>query len=67
MTCDLEPTPPGGHGVITAPGDRFVAVYHKHEREPQLIAKGAPTGTREFKTRAWGAADDKARELGWIV
>jgi hypothetical protein len=26
-----------------------------------------PIGTHEFRARAWGAANGKARELGWIV
>jgi len=26
-----------------------------------------PAGTHEFRARAWGAANGKARGLGWIV
>jgi hypothetical protein len=31
-----------------------------------MVAKDAPVGTQEFRTRAWQAANAKARELGWI-
>jgi hypothetical protein len=35
--------------------------------EPWLKAQGMPNGTHEFKAQAWHAANNKARELGWIV
>ena len=35
--------------------------------EPELISKGKLYGPRQFLTRAWLAANEKARELGWIV
>jgi hypothetical protein len=33
----------------------------------QLIVKGTPHGNYDFLAQAWQAANDKARELGWIV
>jgi hypothetical protein len=32
-----------------------------------VCAKAPPTGSTEFKVQAWRLANDKARELGWIV
>jgi hypothetical protein len=53
--------------VITSPGSACVAVYHRIEGEPRLKTKAPPTGPTEFKVQAWRLANDKARELGWIV
>ena len=53
--------------IVTQPGSNFSAVYYKPRDEPQLIAKGTPSGNYRFLARAWKAANDKARELGWIV
>jgi hypothetical protein len=49
--------------------------YYKPAKSPQLLAKRfpakddphAPMTHAEFLARAWKAANDKARELGWIV
>ena len=56
-----------GNGWIS-PGDDFCAVYHKPTTQPQLILKRR-TQTDDYVVlaRAWQAANDKARELGWIV
>ena len=53
--------------IVTQPGSNFSAVYYKPRDEPQLIAKGTPSGNYKFLARAWKAANDKARELGWIA
>ena len=53
--------------IITRPGTAYVAVYFKPNRHPYLVAKNAPVGPQEFRTRAWDPANAKARELGWIV
>jgi hypothetical protein len=61
--------------VITMPGTSLRVVYRKPHRGSQLVArldyfqdqqKGPITRT-EFLARARKAANDKARELGWIV
>jgi hypothetical protein len=57
----------GDEIIITQRGSNFRAVYYKLPNEPQLIAKGTPSGNYKFLTRAWQAANDKARELGWIA
>jgi hypothetical protein len=53
--------------IISQPGSDSVAVYFKPSGQSYLVAKDAPVGTPEFRTQAWEAACDKARELGWIV
>jgi hypothetical protein len=57
-----------GELVVSLPGDDFCAVYHKPTTQPQLILKRR-TQTDDYVVlaRAWQAANDKARELGWIV
>ena len=46
----------------------FLAVYYKAANHPQLILRHR-THTDDFAllAKAWKAACDKARELGWIV
>ena len=46
----------------------FCAVYYKPNNQPQLILRRrTETDDHELIARAWQAANDKARELGWIV
>ena len=61
--------------VVTMPGTSLRVVYRRPHRGSQLVArldyfqdqqKGSITRA-EFLTRAVKAANDKARELGWIV
>ena len=57
-----------GELVVSLPGDDFCAVYHKPTTQPQLILKRrTPTDDYVVLAQAWQAANDKARELGWIV
>jgi hypothetical protein len=61
--------------VVTMPGTGFSITYEKTE-ENQLIASSFHARTRPNETRkvtfpkflslAWTAANEKARELGWI-
>jgi hypothetical protein len=57
--------------IVTQSGSKFRAiyhsVYHRPEEQPQLIVKRTPRGNYGFLTQAWQAANEKARELGWIV
>jgi hypothetical protein len=53
--------------VVTVHDLSFTVIYHKPNDQPYLMAKVPPTGPIEFRVRAWKAANDKARELGWIV
>ena len=57
-----------GEIVVTQPEHGFCAVYIKPENSPRLVLKlRAQTADEELKVRAWEAANDKARELGWIM
>jgi hypothetical protein len=64
-----------GSIVITLPGSHYTVTYHKPANSPQLLAKNfprkdddrIPLTSAEFLVRAWKLANDKARELGWIV
>jgi hypothetical protein len=57
--------------VVTMPGTSYSVTYHKRT-EPWLHASGirddkdSPISTSTFRALAWIAANDKARELGWI-
>jgi hypothetical protein len=57
----------GGELIVTMPGSSFRAVYHKPANQPQLVAKEIPTGTHEFRARAWWEACQRARSMGWIM
>jgi hypothetical protein len=57
-----------GDIIVTLPGTYFAAIYHKPADQPQLILKSrTDTDDSELLARAWNLANDKARELGWIV
>ena len=61
--------------VVTMPGTSLRVVYRRPHRGSQLVARldyfqdqqKGPITRAEFLTRASQAANDKARELGWIV
>ena len=62
--------------VVTLPGTSYVVTYYRAAAFPQqLLTKShsgredqdAPMTQAEFHARAWKAANDKARKLGWIV
>jgi len=58
--------------VVTMPGTSYSVTYRKRD-EPWLHASDirddndSPISKFTFRARAWTAANDKARELGWIV
>jgi len=58
--------------IVTMPGTRYSITYRKGD-EPWLLASDIrddpdyPSHKLTFRARAWTAANDKARELGWIV
>ena len=72
---ELELHVKDGDIVITLPGTDYSVTYFKPERAPQLLAKAIsdrddprlPMTGAEFLAKAWRLANDKARELGWIV
>jgi hypothetical protein len=58
--------------VVTMPGTSYSVTYHKSDA-PWLVASDirddpkSPIGRFTFRAHAWAAANDKARELDWIV
>jgi hypothetical protein len=70
---DLHVEVQGDYIIITLPGTKFMVTYYKLDDPPELRAKSdwtddpdAPITLGAFRARAWIAANDKARELGWI-
>jgi len=62
--------------IVTLPGTSYVVTYYRAAAFPQqLLTKShsgrkdenAPMTQAEFHARAWKAASQKARALGWIV
>jgi len=61
--------------IVTRPGSSYSVTYYKPENSPQLLAKRIADQNdlrfsmtaAEFLAQAWRLANDKARELGWIV
>ena len=48
--------------------ERFCAIYYKSSDQPQLVLRiRTQTDDQELLVKAWQAANEKARELGWIV
>ncbi len=64
-----------GEIAVTLPHTLFAVTYYKLPNSPQLLAKGianeddprVPMTLSEFLARAWRIANEKAREMGWIV
>ena len=58
--------------VVTMPGTSYSVTYRKLN-DPWLLASNirddhdSAINKWTFRARAWVAANDKARELGWIV
>jgi len=53
--------------IVTESRADFVAIYVKHRSGPQLtLMRRTPTDDYTLLAQAWQAANDKARELGWI-
>jgi len=67
----------GSDIVVTLPGTTLEVTYQKCVEGPGLVAKSlsfwlsedldAPISRADFLALAWRVANDKARELGWIV
>ena len=59
--------------VVTMPGTRYSITYRKLHDTPLLVASDerddpdSQISKHTFRAQAWIAANDKARELGWIV
>jgi hypothetical protein len=65
----------GGEVMVTLPGARYAATYYKPENSRQLhgkhfpeeVDRRSPISQAAFVGKAWKVANEKARELGWIV
>ena len=62
----------GDHLIVTIPGTSFSAIYRREvSRMDRIGVTGsdlsAPISVRDFITCADELADEKARQLGWIV
>ena len=61
--------------VVTLPGSNYAVTYFKRDGSAGLLAKDIvqkddlrlPQTAAEFLSKAWKLANQKARELGWIV
>jgi len=61
--------------IVSLPGYYYTVTYYKPQNSPQLLAKNFPTADdqriemtqSDFLAQAWRLANDRARELGWIV
>jgi hypothetical protein len=61
--------------IIVVPGTTYSVTYYKPPNSPQPLArlisdkddKRVALKLSEFLARAWKAANDRARELGWIA
>jgi hypothetical protein len=68
MSPGVEVEARGDLLIVTQPKADFVAIYVKHQPGPQLtLMRRTPTDDHTLLAQAWQAANDKARELGWIV
>jgi hypothetical protein len=64
----------GGNIRVSLAGSNYAVTYHKPRHSPQLLARSLPVNEDcnasmtqgEFLAIAWRAANDKAREMGWI-
>jgi hypothetical protein len=71
---DLHVEVEGGDIMVTLPGTNYAVTYHKPVNSPQLQGKHFPEQVDRrsisqavFVGKAWKLANDKARELGWIL
>jgi len=57
-----------GDEIIVTSATGFRAAYFKRPYHPQLVLRRrTQTDDHELLARAWQAANEKARELGWIA
>ena len=64
-----------GDITVTLPGTDYSVTYYKPKDSPQLLAKRitdrddqrVAIRLSDFLATAWRLANNKARELGWIV
>jgi hypothetical protein len=72
---DLHVEVEGGEIMVTLPGTRYAVTYYKPANSRQLhgkhypeeVDRRSPISQATFVGKAWKVANEKARELGWIV
>jgi hypothetical protein len=67
---ELEIHVEGGQIIVNRPNTRLTITYRKLSDRPRIIEDPSWTrdeGLEEFRVRAWQAASQKAREMGWIA
>jgi len=60
----------GDSVIVTEPTTQFYAIYTMPTTTPRprlILKRRSDTEDYELLARAWQAANDKARELGWIA
>jgi hypothetical protein len=76
LNSELKLEVTGNEITVTLPGSRYSVIYFKRRGSSGLLAKDMvskndqrfPRMTAsQFLREAWNLANDKARELGWIV
>ena len=57
-----------GEIIVMQVSPLFIATYYRKSDEPQLtLRRRTATDDHALIARAWQAANQKARELGWVV
>ena len=56
----------GDYIIVTLPGTKFMGTYQLRAKSDWTDDADAPIALGAFRARAWMAASDKARQLGWI-
>jgi hypothetical protein len=72
---ELEVHVVGERIIVNLPGARFTMTFEKDPDGPGIVERShwtrddpeSPVPQQVFRARAWVAANEKARELGWIV
>jgi hypothetical protein len=72
---DLDLEVQDGDITVVLPGTSYSVTYYKPRNSPQLLAKriartddpSVAMTLSEFLVAAWKAANNRARDLGWIV
>ena len=67
---DLRVEVRGGLIIVSLPGTESYGIYTKPGGQPELVLVSSDatlTKDHEIRVRIWQAANDKARELGWVV
>ena len=73
--ADIHLDVSGGDIIVDLPGTHYTVTYHKPVVSLQLLPAYVPGENdprtkltlAEFLARAWRLANEKARELDWIV